>query len=168
MNRFPHTPVNTFLQDQSGAVTVDWVVLTAAVIGLGGAVLASTSSGTLTLANLTSTTLGGTALYSQSAFNLGIGYNPVSPYHNGNAFWSGDKPWAETTYQQWSDLDDEQLLAFYEENYAVATGQQAKFAELETRIDNLAVLDKMMADRGIARPDGYMGYADVQANYLFY
>ena len=41
---------NTFLNDESGAVTVDWVVLTAAIVGLGIAVLTSVSSGTTTLA----------------------------------------------------------------------------------------------------------------------
>mgnify|MGYP007078745497 CR=1 FL=1 len=33
--------IKTFSNDESGAVTVDWVVLTAAVVGLGIAVVAS-------------------------------------------------------------------------------------------------------------------------------
>jgi hypothetical protein len=36
---------NTFLSDESGAVTVDWVVLTAALVGLGLAVMAVVSGG---------------------------------------------------------------------------------------------------------------------------
>ena len=32
---------NKFLADESGAVTVDWVVLTAAIVGLGIAVMAT-------------------------------------------------------------------------------------------------------------------------------
>ena len=36
---------NTFIADEDGAVTVDWVVLTAAVVGLGIAVLASVKGG---------------------------------------------------------------------------------------------------------------------------
>lgn len=43
--------LNLFLEDESGAVTVDWVVLTAAVVGLGIAVLTSVGGGTTTLAN---------------------------------------------------------------------------------------------------------------------
>ena len=35
--------VKTFKNDESGAVTVDWVVLTAAIVGLGIAVLAALS-----------------------------------------------------------------------------------------------------------------------------
>jgi len=41
----------TFHNDESGAVTVDWVVLTAAIVGLGIAVLTSVSGGTTSLAN---------------------------------------------------------------------------------------------------------------------
>jgi Flp pilus assembly pilin Flp len=33
------TALKTFFQDESGAVTVDWVVLTAAIVGLGMIVL---------------------------------------------------------------------------------------------------------------------------------
>ena len=34
-----------FLRGEDGAVTVDWVVLTAAVVGLGGAILVSIQGG---------------------------------------------------------------------------------------------------------------------------
>lgn len=40
-----------FANEESGAVTVDWVVLTAAIVGLGIAVLASVTSGTQSLAD---------------------------------------------------------------------------------------------------------------------
>ena len=43
--------LNAFLNDESGAVTVDWVVLTAAIVGLGIAVIASVSGGTRSLAD---------------------------------------------------------------------------------------------------------------------
>ena len=45
----------TFKNDEDGAVTVDWVVLTAAIVGLGIAVLASVRSGTVTLGDAIST-----------------------------------------------------------------------------------------------------------------
>ena len=38
--------MNTFLRDETGAVTVDWVVLTAALVGLGLAVMGVVASGT--------------------------------------------------------------------------------------------------------------------------
>jgi len=37
--------IKNFAADESGAVTVDWVVLTAAIVGLGIAVMASVSEG---------------------------------------------------------------------------------------------------------------------------
>lgn len=49
--------INAFLNDESGAVTVDWVVLTAAIVGLGIAVLMSVGNGTTSLADKISTSL---------------------------------------------------------------------------------------------------------------
>ncbi|MCC5955859.1 MAG: hypothetical protein JJU07_07145 [Natronohydrobacter sp.] len=43
--------IKTFAADESGAVTVDWVVLTAAIVGLGIAVIASVRSGTESVGN---------------------------------------------------------------------------------------------------------------------
>ncbi|EPX80794.1 Flp family type IVb pilin [Litoreibacter arenae] len=40
-----NTLIKNFAADESGAVTVDWVVLTAAIVGLGIAVMASVSDG---------------------------------------------------------------------------------------------------------------------------
>ncbi|WP_300518076.1 hypothetical protein [Aliiroseovarius sp.] len=57
---------NKFFKDESGAVTVDWVVLTAAIVGLGIAVLTSVSGGTTTLADTISTELGTTTILDQS------------------------------------------------------------------------------------------------------
>ena len=56
--------LKNFAKDESGAVTVDWVVLTAAIVGLGIAVMASVRGGATDLAgdigdNLTDTVVGG-------------------------------------------------------------------------------------------------------------
>jgi Flp pilus assembly pilin Flp len=48
-----------FRKDETGAVTVDWVVLTAAIVGLGVAVMASVRGGTTSLAGKISTGLAG-------------------------------------------------------------------------------------------------------------
>lgn len=42
--------INQFLKDEDGAVTVDWVVLTAAIVGLGVAGISSVQSGVVGLA----------------------------------------------------------------------------------------------------------------------
>ena len=46
--------IKNFRNDEDGAVTVDWVVLTAAIVGLGIAVLTSVGAGTTDLADATS------------------------------------------------------------------------------------------------------------------
>ncbi len=42
---------NRFVADENGAVTVDWVVLTGAIVGLGIAVITTVSGGALDHAN---------------------------------------------------------------------------------------------------------------------
>ena len=41
--------IKNFRNDEDGAVTVDWVVLTAAIVGLGIAVLSTVATGTKSL-----------------------------------------------------------------------------------------------------------------------
>ena len=48
----------SFKSDESGAVTVDWVVLTAAIVGLGLVVMTSVGGGITTLATTIGTEVG--------------------------------------------------------------------------------------------------------------
>lgn len=50
--------IKTFTKDDDGAVTVDWVVLTAAVVGLGVAGVATVRTGVSTLATTISSEVG--------------------------------------------------------------------------------------------------------------
>lgn len=47
-----------FRKDEEGAVTVDWVVLTAAIVGMGVAVMATVKGGTTSVATKISQGLG--------------------------------------------------------------------------------------------------------------
>jgi len=49
--------INNFIADEDGAVTVDWVVLTAAIVGLGIAVMTSFGPGVVSLSDKISTNL---------------------------------------------------------------------------------------------------------------
>ena len=49
--------IKKFRRDEDGAVTVDWVVLTAAIVGLGIAVLTSVGNGTTALGSKVSSQL---------------------------------------------------------------------------------------------------------------
>ncbi|MEJ2028420.1 MAG: hypothetical protein P8X66_00860 [Maritimibacter sp.] len=57
-----NTMINKFFNDESGAVTVDWVVLTAAVVGLGVAVLVTVKGGAEQMATNISTELAGATI----------------------------------------------------------------------------------------------------------
>ena len=72
---------NAFLKDESGAVTVDWVVLTAAVVGLGIAVLTSVQGGTEALADKISTNLAAANVQTLDGLDniTGGGSSPSSP-----------------------------------------------------------------------------------------
>jgi Flp pilus assembly pilin Flp len=52
----------SFKNDESGAVTVDWVVLTAAIVGLGLVVMNAVAPGITTLAGKISTSVGATTM----------------------------------------------------------------------------------------------------------
>jgi Flp pilus assembly pilin Flp len=54
--------IKNFAKSESGAVTVDWVVLTAAIVGLGLAVMAVVSDGVGNLSNDIDTQLTGQAI----------------------------------------------------------------------------------------------------------
>lgn len=54
-----NTFIQNFLKDEDGAVTVDWVVLTAAVVGLGIAGVTAVNNGIGTLAESIGTEVGG-------------------------------------------------------------------------------------------------------------
>lgn len=60
--------INKFLKEEDGAVTVDWVVLTAAIVGLGVAGISSVQSGVVGLAGKI-----GTAVDSDSWVGQGVG-----------------------------------------------------------------------------------------------
>lgn len=62
--------IKTFRNDEDGAVTVDWVVLTAAIVGLGIAVLTAVSGGVTTLGTGIKTELEQT----DSLIGAGTGY----------------------------------------------------------------------------------------------
>ncbi len=56
--------IKNFFADESGAVTVDWVVLTAAVVGLGIAVMTSIGGKVTTTATAIGSTLDEAATFS--------------------------------------------------------------------------------------------------------
>ncbi len=71
--------IKTFAGDESGAVTVDWVVLTAALVGLGLAVMGVVSTGIGQVSSQIETSLGQDHLaVSKGAFDAGKTKGPTA------------------------------------------------------------------------------------------
>jgi Flp pilus assembly pilin Flp len=66
----------TFANDESGAVTVDWVVLTAAIVGLGLVVMQTVGGGIETLAGNISAEVGGIDVGYGDSLGGGAGGTP--------------------------------------------------------------------------------------------
>ncbi|MBE0453818.1 Flp family type IVb pilin [Roseovarius autotrophicus] len=60
-----------FSKDEDGAVTVDWVVLTAAVVGLGIAGVAAVNNGVVGLAGNIETAVGGATVTGPTSLGFG-------------------------------------------------------------------------------------------------
>jgi Flp pilus assembly pilin Flp len=61
--------MKNFTKDESGAVTVDWVVLTAAIVGLGIAVLTAVAGSIGNVTDAIESDLAGAATFSETATN---------------------------------------------------------------------------------------------------
>ncbi len=94
------TNLKNFWRAEDGAITVDWVVLSAAITGLGVATSAVVSGGMSNLSSDTSSTMSD---YSIST-SFGSGYVPGQ--------WEASNPGIVASYQEWmSGFNDDQLLA---------------------------------------------------------
>jgi Flp pilus assembly pilin Flp len=64
-----YTLIEKFRKDEAGAVTVDWVVLTAAIVGLGLAVVASVRTGANSVGSQISSSLSSASVVSLGTLN---------------------------------------------------------------------------------------------------
>lgn len=88
-----------FWHDDAGAITVDWVVLSAAIAGFGIATTAAVSTGTSDLSDDTSSAM---ADYEIST-SFGSGYTAGD--------WTSHNPGIVPSYTEWmSGFNDQQLL----------------------------------------------------------
>ena len=69
--------IKQFRDDESGAVTVDWVVLTAAIVGLGIAVVATVGGGIGNMGQTIADALGGASVDTTGLDNMGSSSNPT-------------------------------------------------------------------------------------------
>lgn len=164
--------INAFVFEESGAVTVDWVVLTSALVALGVATLAVVSGGVGEVSNETSTHLASveTGIDSYAFTQTTVDWGAYASVANSHAqgVWGPDaegRHWAENTYDSWSQLDDSTITSMYNDHYATAITGNTGSEYHRQRADYLAVSQQIMDERGIDRPSGNMSADEVRVLY---
>lgn len=161
MNSFSLT---NWMKDESGAVTVDWTVLAAAVVGLGIASVAAVRSGAGDLA-----TDIGNALSSASVATLGaLGAGTTE---DGGDYVHALLVASEDMYASWmSELEsysDEDVAAIYA-SYAADAASFIESGDMNSAaiyLDVLAAVNETLADRGLDIPDGSATVQDLDDAY---
>ncbi|WP_298494486.1 hypothetical protein [uncultured Maritimibacter sp.] len=93
----------TFATTEDGAVTVDWVVLTAAIVGLGTSVLISVSGGTTALAANVSSALSDMEVLPRGAFDVGK-WGPLTNDSNFSSIVSATAGQSNDELRGWGQL----------------------------------------------------------------
>lgn len=153
-----------FLNSESGAVTVDWVVLTASIVGLGLAVMAVASGGVEDLSrdidgqlrtDHITTSFGG-----NEAFASGWGNFDLMNQFGRDQDWWDD--WAANGNGKFPGDDNAAVLARYEAAYAGFHEGNDGWTPTEA-IDGIGAAEAEMVARGMEIPEGNQTYADLYA-----
>lgn len=153
-----------FLVDDSGAVTVDWVVLTAGIVGLGLATMAVVSAGVEDLSTDTSTQLASVtpdSMYDWSSGTLMVnsGWGDLSIFSPIQSA-SGAESYAASVLAG----QDGDYQAAYDQLYQQALDMT--YADGES-IDDFGAFEALAASNGVQLDTGdNMNYAEMHAAYL--
>lgn len=162
----PQTSLRAFISDESGAITVDWVVLTAAIVGMGVASVSAVRSGVGSL---------GTEIQ-LSLSNASVRRLQLAPYRFRAMTPDGDF-WNSIPQRraQMAGQTDEQLELYFNQNglrdfnTAMARGDNAICHGCRgagNRLDLMNVIVDEMAGRGLATQAHYDTLADAEARYV--
>lgn len=132
--------MGNFIEEEGGAVTVDWVVLTAALVGLGLAVMTVVGDGINDAANATADSLADdetimAAASLRRSFDVGE-YVPLTGDTNFGSIQTATTGQTEGQLRAWGSLaesianDTNQTLAVRQQE---ADTYAARYAELQTR-----------------------------------
>lgn len=158
-----------FVIDDSGAVTVDWVVLTGAIVGLSSATMFSVGGGANTLADNIATELASTSLtFGTDNESSGDWLERPEVFDQYQALYAphqADEFWVEKLYTSISELSDEALQQAYNDYYANATEGE----DVLQYVDTLMVTESVFIDRGMTIPEGneyafYLAEALIEAD----
>ena len=151
-----------FLRLEDGAVTVDWVVLTASVVGLGLATMAVVSAGTEDLSRDIDGQL--QTDHIMTSFGSAVSgvwgeFDMMNEFGRDQAWWDS---WASEGNSTWPGSDNAGLTARYEAAYAGFHDPNDAWSQTEA-IDAIGATEAELLERGIEIPDGNESYADLYA-----
>lgn len=141
--------------DDSGALTVDWVVLTAATIGLGALVLTQVRNDGLGLSRAISSTLSSVAVAQLW---------PSEPEYAIQRLTSQQlEQWTET----FSAQTNAELQASAQQRFDQFTThlEAEQWTQAQTRMDYYHLIQQEMASRGLSAPAGLPSAADLHQTY---
>lgn len=154
-------------RDDSGAVTVDWTVLAAAVVGLGLATVAAVRTGTGTLATDIDTALSGAAVVSLGTLGAGNGSDEDAGGLVRDLLAATEEQYAQwlAELETWSDED---LTTLYS-NYAAYTAQYIDSNDTYAAAiysDMSAAIAQSIVTRGNTLPDGSPTIQELDARVI--
>ena len=148
-----------FLAHDSGAVTVDWVVLCAAIVGLGVGATAAVRSGTLNLGGDIQTALGDAS--------VGLSCDEGSTGYDLRIL-SGDRAqYAEQLREQMTRMSDDEVLAAYAETAEKTTilhdnGENADY--VNEVLDYAYLYAQELENRRLDAPEGVQSFDALNAS----
>lgn len=136
--------VRGFTADESGAVTVDWVVLSAALVGMGVATLSAVSTGTGALSDGIRATLSNASFESMS-------FGAAQPASFVYSLLSLSEANANHFIQFYSQHNsDAQVQNWYNMRIQDALNQMASGQNAAQTIDYVYVFEQALINRGVA------------------
>ncbi|MBF9035114.1 hypothetical protein HKCCE2091_12785 [Rhodobacterales bacterium HKCCE2091] len=155
--------VPSFLKSESGAVTVDWVVLTAAIVGLGLAVMTVVTTGVADLSDDTATEI--------ASLDPGSMYDWMGSTAMVNSGWGSLSIFSPRQSQAGAESYAASVLAGHNGDYQAAYDQLYQQAQNMTyadgeSVDDFGAFEAMAAANNVSLQTGNnLTYAEMHARY---
>jgi len=149
--------VEAFKKCDSGAVTVDWVVLTAAIVGIAMAVIALISSGISGASNGVNDDLNSAGSLAASLF----GSSAASVFGVDSGYQAFDFRYDES-YNEGLVASTVELTSLYDSAYNMALEEPNPW-----NLDELAGYERAMVEQGVDIPEGNSSATELQGDSGF-
>lgn len=150
-----------FLRDESGAVTVDWVVLAASVVGLGVASVTAVRTGVVDLSGEVSTSLSSASVASLGTLGGATAEFAYALRHYSQAEHEAEASWIINNWSDSTLLDSLPSYAQVVSNF-INSGNNYHAGMY---MDSLYAMHVAVEDRGLTWPDDVPTLAELDAAY---